>query len=263
MQPKSSCSRHEGEVSADPCYAVRCMRVGSQRPHSRSTAPYACFCAQASAISCMVAAFMCVAPATAFSCSRSVALPQLRASFQSCSLRGRETSRQIHHAYGTNLLSMVEPVVVTLKIAVDSKGAVDDLGLTAKRFTCSESLDAVHRLRRDSDAVLVGVGTVARDDPSLTVRRVTPKDGDVQPSRVVIDPYLRIPPNSVLLRDGIHTVIACSEASSLPRDLFDALSVPTAAKVELFRLPDRGPGQSLELQLLLNALAERGMKEIM
>ena len=49
--------------------------------------------------------------------------------------------------------------VVTLKIAVDKNGAVDDLGLAAKRFTSAESLDAVHRLRRDSDAVLVGVST--------------------------------------------------------------------------------------------------------
>ena len=32
--------------------------------------------------------------------------------------------------------------VVTLKLAVDKNGAVDDLGLTAKRFTSPESLDA-------------------------------------------------------------------------------------------------------------------------
>ena len=66
---------------------------------------------------------------------------------------------------------------VTLKIAMDRNGAVDDLGDKAERFTSPASLDAVHRLRRHCDAVLVGASTVARDDPSLTVRRVRSRRG--------------------------------------------------------------------------------------
>jgi riboflavin biosynthesis pyrimidine reductase len=68
-------------------------------------------------------------------------------------------------------------VEVTLKIAMDRNGAVDDLGDKAERFTSPASLDAVHRLRRHCDAVLVGASTVARDDPSLTVRRVRSRRG--------------------------------------------------------------------------------------
>mmetsp|Transcript_20740 Transcript_20740/g.61896 ORF Transcript_20740/g.61896 Transcript_20740/m.61896 type:complete len:229 (+) Transcript_20740:318-1004(+) len=93
---------------------------------------------------------------------------------------------------------------VTLKIAVDRRGAVDDLAGKSGRFTSPESLDAVHRLRRISDAVLVGVSTVARDDPSLTVRRV---EADAQPLRVVIDPEGRAPPEATLFSDGERTVV--------------------------------------------------------
>ena len=50
---------------------------------------------------------------------------------------------------------------VTLKIALDANGAVDELAdQESKRFTCGASLDLVHRLRAASDAVAVGVGTV-------------------------------------------------------------------------------------------------------
>ena len=77
-------------------------------------------------------------------------------------------------------------VEVTLKIALDRNGAVDDLGDKAERFTSPASLDAVHRLRRHCDAVLVGASTVARDDPSLTVRRVPLAPRTAQPLRVVL-----------------------------------------------------------------------------
>lgn len=100
---------------------------------------------------------------------------------------------------------------VTLKMAFDSSNAwgVADLSETKpERFTSSESLDMVHRLRRESCAVLVGRGTVEKDDCTLTVRRVALGDGKRQPVRVVIDPSLSlIDGNYSLLNDGLQTII--------------------------------------------------------
>mmetsp|Transcript_8854 Transcript_8854/g.12603 ORF Transcript_8854/g.12603 Transcript_8854/m.12603 type:complete len:365 (-) Transcript_8854:139-1233(-) len=99
---------------------------------------------------------------------------------------------------------LIKPPGVTLKIAIDKNGGVADARAIADgvsvRFTCPSSLDMVHRLRRVSDAVLVGSSTVRIDDPSLTVRRVDPetyvngegKVCEIQPVRVVIDPNLRL-----------------------------------------------------------------------
>lgn len=114
---------------------------------------------------------------------------------------------------------------VTLKVALDANGAVDEHADTeSKRFTCGASLDLVHRLRADADAVAVGIGTVLRDDPSLTVRRVplasrpsllkSDGSGDTsprQPLRVIFDSQLRIPKTATVLADEHATQIFCLE----------------------------------------------------
>ena len=88
---------------------------------------------------------------------------------------------------------------VTLKLAIDSSPAcwgIADLSATkSERFTSPQSLDLVHRLRSVSDCVLVGRGTVAADDCTLTVRRgyettVLEATGREQPTRVVLDSHL-------------------------------------------------------------------------
>lgn len=100
---------------------------------------------------------------------------------------------------------------VTLKIALDAQGAVDDYSKgDSWRFTGPASLDLVHRLRARVDAVAVGSGTVLRDDPSLTVRRVPHKTD--QPLRVVFDRRYRTPAQSKILRDSHRTQLFVSES---------------------------------------------------
>ncbi len=93
--------------------------------------------------------------------------------------------------------------MVTVKLAIDRNGSVDDRSGAAQRFTSEACLDEVHRLRKECDAVLVGAETVVRDNPSLTVRRV---DTERQPLRIVIDPNARISLESTLLNDGHETL---------------------------------------------------------
>lgn len=71
---------------------------------------------------------------------------------------------------------------VVLKLAAGLDGRIGAPDGTSRWITGDAARDDVHRLRAESDAVLVGAGTVRADDPALTVRRVDGRD----PVRVVL-----------------------------------------------------------------------------
>ena len=93
--------------------------------------------------------------------------------------------------------------IVTVKLAVDANGSVDDRSEEAQRFTSEACIDEVHRLRMDCDAILVGAETIERDNPSLTIRRV---ETERQPLRVILDPKERTNPNATVYIDGFDTI---------------------------------------------------------
>ena len=100
---------------------------------------------------------------------------------------------------------------VTVKVAVDANGSVDDRSEAAGRFTSECCLDEVHRLRQRCDAILVGSETVLRDDPSLTVRRVA---HERQPMRVVLDGRGRVTEEATVLTDGGSTMHLTGEVDA-------------------------------------------------
>ncbi|KAJ2760079.1 2,5-diamino-6-(ribosylamino)-4(3H)-pyrimidinone 5'-phosphate reductase, partial [Coemansia nantahalensis] len=89
---------------------------------------------------------------------------------------------------------------VTLTFAQSLDGKISR---TDRRLLLSgrESAAMTHRLRTMHDAILVGVGTVAFDDPQLTARLLPPAEAAAapHPQPVVLDPHLRTPPTARLL----------------------------------------------------------------
>lgn len=93
----------------------------------------------------------------------------------------------------------------------------------SRYVTGDENLRHLHRLRALADAVIVGAGTAAADDPRLTTRLVPGPD----PVRVVIDPSGRLSPGLGVFRDGaaptLHAV-AGRARSAVPET--DTLRLP-------------------------------------
>lgn len=114
-----------------------------------------------------------------------------------------------------------------MKTAQTLNGRVT-LGREGNRWITGKTARAeVHRLRRLTPAVMIGVGTVLADDPLLTVREWPPTDDsdrdvawpDVQPIRIVLDSGLRTPRDSRLAKSaGENPVwIFCSQAADASR----------------------------------------------
>jgi diaminohydroxyphosphoribosylaminopyrimidine deaminase/5-amino-6-(5-phosphoribosylamino)uracil reductase len=79
---------------------------------------------------------------------------------------------------------------VTLKLATSLDGRIATATGESRWITGPEAREAVHRLRSEHDAVLIGVETALADDPELTVR--LPGHAGAQPARVVLDSRQRL-----------------------------------------------------------------------
>ncbi len=145
---------------------------------------------------------------------------------------------------------------VTLKAAVTLDGKIATRTGDSKWITGEEARTETHRMRDESDAILVGVGTVLTDDPKLTVRHIEGRD----PIRVVLDTSLRTPHTAAILDPG-----RTSSAGTL---IFHAPDADTSRRealtgpgVEL--IPVSSHARGVDLNEVLRVLGERDVVRLL
>lgn len=147
----------------------------------------------------------------------------------------------------------------TASIRASGKIVIGQLGQTldgciatptgdSKYINSDCGLRHLHKIRRDVEAVIVGVGCVNADDPELSVRLCE----GVNPVRVIIDPRGRVDLNAKLFNDGIAEVIIITSNKT---------DHPALGKAEIITLPADDfhicPSQ------IVKALFDRGYQKIL
>ncbi len=142
---------------------------------------------------------------------------------------------------------------VTLKAAAALDGKIATREGESKWISGEASRRFVHRLRDEVDGVLVGVGTVLKDDPQLTTRL----KGGKNPYRIVLDTHLRIPEDArVFGTSPSETIVVTTE--SAPGEKKERLEKKGAQVLIVGSSKGR-----VGLKACLSQLGERGIVNLM
>ena len=147
---------------------------------------------------------------------------------------------------------------VILKLAVSSDEKIAAAGRKPVAISGEAARSRVHLLRAQSDAILVGVGTVLADDPLLTTR--LPGMEAQSPVRVVLDRALRIPGSSRLVHSARQTPlwVMTSNLAEAP-----AAMKLGAAGAQVIRVATTSAPPGLDLQAVLHALSDKGITRLL
>jgi len=143
---------------------------------------------------------------------------------------------------------------VTIKYAQTLDGKIADQRGKSKWISGPPARKFAHRLRTRHQAILVGVNTVIKDDPLLTVRLVKGKN----PLRIILDSQLRLPLKAKVINRKMATGTMIATTRKASRKKVELLK---KRGVKLLFIP--GSNGNVDLHKLLNVLKSLKIKSIL
>ena len=167
---------------------------------------------------------------------------------------GADEARRVHVGHITRV-QKARPFV-TLKLALSKDGKVGLAGRKPVAITGEPARTRVFQLRAQSDAILVGIGTVLADNPALTCR--LPGMDERSPVRVVLDAQLRLPLATAVVAT-VRETPTWVFTSRKPSHIAEEILQQKGCKV--FRVDEQNG--KLDLDAVLKILAEQGITRLM
>lgn len=137
---------------------------------------------------------------------------------------------------------------IAIKFASSMDGKIATRSGSSRWITNEQARKYARSLRRNYQAVLVGINTVLHDDPHLGVRI----SGVPDPLRIILDSTLKIPQGSKVLRDKNVLIFATRHADQKRYKRLISQSVPVVMC----------PGNSISLQVVMKELVRREVVSI-
>ena len=162
---------------------------------------------------------------------------------------------------------MLQPTVIA-GFAQSADGRIATQTGASRSISGEPTTRLAHQLRDHADAILVGIGTVLRDDPELSCRI----PGGTSPLRVILDAHLRLPADGKIAKTArvIPTLVYTTHRGMTAKP---ERSAELAARgITLRELPEAGRRQRhsdrhadttcIDIPALLAALSEMDVKTL-
>lgn len=161
----------------------------------------------------------------------------------------QEEARNLNKVFFYNIRTGLP--FVTLKSATSLDGKIATVTGESKWITGEEARKDVHHFRHLHDAILVGVNTVMKDNPSLTTRL---NSGGKNPIRIILDTHLRTPlhANVVIDNQAPTWIITDSEINE------EAARRYREHGVEIIQLS----GSGIHIHEMLKVIGEKGVASL-
>jgi len=145
---------------------------------------------------------------------------------------------------------------VGIKVAMSLDGKIGTMTGESHWITGEKSRQFVHRLRDQSDVIMVGIETVLKDDPRLTTRVDSGEGRD--PVRVIVDSSARLPLDARLVENPSSAGTILAVTNQAPPNKCRALE---DRGVEILTLPAlRG---RVDVTYMMKKLAERELTTVL
>ncbi len=146
-------------------------------------------------------------------------------------------------------------VILSAAMTLDGKIATET---GSSNISGEKDLERVHELRKECDAIMVGIGTVLADDPRLTVHKIDANPDD-NPVRVVVDSKCRTPIAARITNRDARTIIAGANEYKYDFVVSDRYESFSKRGIDFFWSGDK----RVDLVALMNYLHEEGIEKLM